>query len=139
MLNHAESLYAYLLRNPDRFVTQEEICKNLPEYFPATNPKNATTLNKKIWESIQVINNSIDEFSLIVVIKKRSYKVATQEEVLNYLNCEYSKVVKKFKRLNNIKTKMRLDGVADLTSLLNNDQLSFLNTTVKDLNSYGRN
>lgn len=130
----ADELYGYLLKHPDRWISQEEICAKLPDYFAYKNPINGTTVNRKIWDVVEEINQSLDEYTMIVVTKKRQYKIATKEEAVEYLKREFSNLGKKARRLNQIKYKLKLDGIADLTSLLTGDQLDFLETTLKKEN-----
>lgn len=130
----ADKLYGFLLKNPDRWVSQEEICANLPDYFKYTEPKNGTTINRNIWKTVNEINFSLTDYTLVILTDKRSYKFATREEGKKFLKKEWKKWVKKVKRLKQIEYKLKLDGVADLTSLLSSDQLEFLNTTIKENN-----
>lgn len=127
-----EELYKLLLSNPGKWVSQEDICNKLPDLFPIQKSKNGTTLNRDIWDAVQQINDSLDEYTLIVITSKRKYKIPTHEEAVEYLKHEFTKHNKKAKRLNHLKSKLKLDGVADLTSLLKSDQLEFLKTTLKE-------
>lgn len=127
----ADALYSYLINNQDRYVSQEELCAVFPNLFPYIPNNKGTTANRNIWDAVQLINDSIDEYTLIVVTKRRSYKLATKEDANKYLAREFKNLGKKAKRLHHIKRKMQKDGTADLTSLLSGDTLEFLNTLVK--------
>ncbi|MDY0213906.1 MAG: hypothetical protein RBS24_00030 [Bacilli bacterium] len=129
----AEELYKMLLNNAGKWVSQEDICNKLPELFPTQKSKNGTTLNRHIWDAVQQINDSLDEYTLIVITHKRKYKIPTHEEAVEYLKNEFTKHNKKTKRLNHLKNKLKLDGLGNL--LEDGDELKFIQTTAKgDLN-----
>ncbi len=132
MKTSATVFYEYLLENPGRFVTQEELCRALPEHFPYIEPKNGTTLNRKFGHVVDFINESVEDFPIVVVTKKRSYKLATKKEAKTFLKNEWRKVNNKIGRLLSFGKKLNLDSQADLQSLIYGDELTFRETVISE-------
>ena len=117
MKSKALALYNLLLQHPYEYVSEELICSSLPSHFPASpTTTSCTTLNRAIWDAVQLINNSMDnDFKFIVVNnRKRQYKIASEEDLKRYLGREHKLLSKKYKRLNQITYKASLNGIGDL-------------------------
>lgn len=137
MKTKAKALYEFLLKYPDEYVSEEAICSVLGQQFPPSiNRQGHTTLNRTIWNAVQYINNSKDEFPMIVINDRhRKYKIANAEDLRTYLGREHKLLSKKYKRLNQITYKASLNGVADLTSYDNQGDLKTLNTILSNRGS----
>ena len=129
MKTKAKALYEFLLEHPNEYISEEDICSELNNHFPAnTRRLGHTTLNRKIWDVVQFINDTTDEFPMIVINnRKRQYKIATESDLKIYLGHEHKLLSKKYKRIKKITQKASLNGIADLTSY-DNDELKFLKT-----------
>jgi len=134
-LSKVKALYNFLLLYPDEYVSEETICESLPGSFPANHKaKSHTTLNRQIWDAVNFINQSISGFEKIILNnRKRQYKVANREDLKIYLSREHKLLRKKYNRLNQIAYKASLDGVADLTYALEDEQLKVLETLIKTM------
>lgn len=133
MKSKALALYNLLLQHPYEYVSEELICSSLPNDFPASpNTTSCTTLNRAIWDAVQLINNSMDnDFKFIVVNnRKRQYKIASEEDLKRYLGREHKLLSKKYKRLSQITYKASLNGVGDLGKFESDDELNFIKTII---------
>lgn len=130
MKTSATVFYEYLLENPGRFVTQEELCRALPEHFPYIEPKNGTTLNRKFGHVVDFINESVEDFPILVITKNRSYKFANDIEAKEDIKRDERNLEKAYQRLANKKRKVKQNNTADLITTTPGSELKFRLTLV---------
>lgn len=116
--NRQKKLLSYLKSeyrvNPNRWVTQEDICSFIDEYEYNTDPyahNHCTT----IWSDVNTINQ-LEQFDNIVVYKDNNCKIATKNEAEEYLDTLMARALKKFKRYWTIRNKMENNGNVDMLS-----------------------
>ena len=117
-----KALYNFLLAqaliDPNHYVTHEEICNALPEYFSM----NHKAVNKECCSRIQIYVLKINESNVekIIIYKNQTYKIATnQKEVDEFIKRMFNAKYKRMNdRLKTIQSKKMLDGQ---TILLNED------------------
>lgn len=131
--SRAEKLLEFLLETPDKWVSQEEICFALPQYFRYKKNDTGTNVCPAIWHTINEINDSTN---IEILINRRSYKIASREEAKEALKeLWYKGIQPKIDRVNRLKHKLRIDGTADLTSLIDSETLAFLDNFVREQES----
>lgn len=117
--NNAQKLLDFLLETPDLWVSQEDICTNLPNEFKAKIPKKGSCICRDIWTAVNEIN---EKTNIEVLINKRRYKIATKEEAIQALQkLWYNSIQPKIDRVNRLKEKINTDGRGDLISFFNGD------------------
>ena len=112
--NRENALYNFLLAqaliNPNHWVTHEEICNALPEYFSINHKAVNKTCCSRIQRYILKINES--DVEKIVIYKNQTYKIATnQEEANDFIKRVFNAKYKRMNyRLRTLERKKMLDG-----------------------------
>lgn len=107
------ALYNLLKNNPDRYMTQLEICRYLKHYYPIDDvyaiefhdSKARHTLTK----DIRTINNS-DVIQKIIISNSKGVKIASSAEFEQYINAEFAAIFRKLARTRQKAKKAGLDG-----------------------------
>lgn len=105
-------------KNPNAWVTQEEIIKNTPsELFKDGYSKAESTSHDQcvgVWIDIKAINDS-SEFDTIIIYKDFKAKLATYEEAKDYIGYIENKAMKLLTRMGTLKRKLKNDGKGKFT------------------------
>lgn len=106
-------LYAILIKNQDRFLTQEEIWKQMypTDYF--TTNFHDTVERQILTRQINRLNRSY-EFEGIIISTGKGIKLATEEEAIKQLKSIYAMACKKLKYARELEKKINRDGQFDL-------------------------
>ena len=111
-----QKLYEYLLRKAvvtQHFITKEEICKDLHEYYPRyaerTNEHNSTVYHS-IRKDIKAINNQPPGEYLLVASCSRGYKIADKEDAEKYIQRRFKSHFAGLKRTWAMRRKAGMDG-----------------------------
>ncbi len=96
-------LLEYLELQGNRYVSKEEICRDLPDTFPSTNSPKVHDVCPYIWVIKNFINSNLELFGnkgkLIISNSKGDIKIPTREEAIEYLNNEKKLACIRFKRV----------------------------------------
>lgn len=106
-----EVLYSLLLKE-DGWVEQEEIAaKMYPEFYSAWDEGHFhdSPVRVLMTRDIQTINED-SSFEKIIIHSVDGIKIATEEDIDDYLQSQYSEIFRKLKRIRNIERKAGLDG-----------------------------
>lgn len=105
-------------KDPNAWVTQEEIIKNTPiELFKDGYSKAESTSHDQctgVWIDIKAINDS-SEFDTIIIYKDFKAKLATYEEAKDYISYIENKAMKLLTRMGTLKRKLKNDGKGKFT------------------------
>lgn len=127
--NRQKELLEYLEQNTDRYVTKKQICKDLPYAYPRHLENNNNEGNKSvafshISKDVRTINNS-DYEKIIIYKSNKGYKLATQQEADEYLQCRFKRDLKSLK----------LDHKL-LKKIGRHHQLYFSNDDIKEISTF---
>ena len=115
LTDRQNKLYTCLLasyqRDPNHWVSQDEICEKLPEYYSLNHKAVKKMCCSYMHEDIMKLNNS-EECDEIIIYKNQSYKIAKDiEEAKYYLKSKLLiKACRMFKRYWNLLNKVNSDG-----------------------------
>lgn len=109
------AVYNLLKRNPDRFITQQEIAYTLADYFTeedygcADVPFHDSNARHLLTKDIRAINKS-DVIQKIVISNNKGVKIASSAEFERYINSEFASIFRKLARTRQKAKKAGLDG-----------------------------
>lgn len=109
------AVYNLLKRNPDRYMTQQEIAYMLPDYFSeedygfADVPFHDSNARHILTKDIRAINNS-EAIQKIIISNSKGVKIASSEEFERYINAEFAAIFRKLARTRQKARKAGLDG-----------------------------
>ena len=108
------ALYNLLKNNPDRYMTQQEICRLLSFEYDYVTPCHAehfhdSTPRHLLTKDIRTINKS-EVIQKIIISTSKGVKIASQEEFAKYINAEFASIFRKLERTRQKAKKAGLDG-----------------------------
>lgn len=109
------AVYNLLKRNPDRYMTQQEIAYMLPDYFSeedygfADVPFHDSNARHILTKDIRAINNS-EAIQKVIISNSKGVKIASSEEFERYINAEFAAIFRKLARTRQKARKAGLDG-----------------------------
>lgn len=114
MLNERQkSLYKFLIdkATTNEFISKEEICTSLSELYPRNEEKtneHASSSFSRIRKDVRTINGS-DAYK-IIVSNHKGYKVANEQEAIDYLDRRFKRDLQSLKINWNLRKKIGRDG-----------------------------
>lgn len=138
MLNERQkSLYKFLIdkATTNEFISKEEICTSLQELYPRNEEKtneHASSSFSRIRKDVRTINGS-DAYK-IIVSNHKGYKVANEQEAIDYLDRRFKRDLKSLKINWNLRNKINRNGQLTVTR---DDFLNEIQTFFKEGNDVG--
>lgn len=111
------ALYNYLKKNKDKWVTQEQIARDLPEYYPIDTDKdfhNYCTARKRMSMDIKVINKS-GLIQKTILSSNKGVKIASREEHRIYIQRLKIAAMKRLAYVYSLEKKAAKDGQFKIT------------------------
>ena len=107
------ALYNLLKNNPDRYMTQQEICCLLSFEYDYVIPQHAEHFHDSaprhlLTKDIRTINKS-DVIQKIIISNSRGVKIANREEFEKYISAEFASIFRKLARTRQKAKKAGLD------------------------------
>lgn len=115
--NRQFRLYDYLKSNSDKWLTQEQIARALPEYYPIDTDKdfhNYSPSRKRMSADIRVINNS-GIIQKTILSSSKGVKIATKKEYQEYIKRMKKSALKRLAYVYSIEKKASKDGQFRIT------------------------
>lgn len=114
-----KSLYNFLLDKAatNEFISKTEICKSLKELYRRDLEKSSehnSYAYAQIRKDVRAINQS--ELEHIIISSPRGYKIATEEEAVEFVNSRFKRDLSSLKIVWNLKRKIGLDGQMKIES-----------------------
>ena len=104
------ALYAYLKERGDQWSKQEDIAKDLFEWYPfADGYFHDSKARLQMTMDIRAINDNAT-IQKIIISSSNGIKLANEEEFNRYIRSEYKSVFKKLMRIRTKERKGKLDG-----------------------------
>ena len=107
------AVYNLLKNNPDRYMTQFEICLQLHTYFPiagvCAQEFHDSAARMMLTMDIRAINKS-ETIQKVIISNRRGVKIANKEEFAQYINSEFAAIFRKLARTRQKAKKAGLDG-----------------------------
>lgn len=107
------ALYNLLKNNPDKYMTQFEICLRLYDVYPIAGVNaiefHDSPARLKLTRDIQKINDS-DVIQKVIISNCNGVKIASNAEFAQYINAEFAAVFRKLARTRKKAKKAGLDG-----------------------------
>ena len=110
-----EALYSFLLSQGNKWTRMQDTVLGVGHY-PEFNPTadfHDSTARRWLTSDIEAINSS-DDFSLAIISNSNGIKLATEDELTDFLLAEYTEVFRKLKRVRAINRKATMDGQMNL-------------------------
>lgn len=106
------ALYNLLKNNPDRYMTQYEICSHLHEEYPIAGiyilEFHDSAARHMLTNDIRTINKS-DVIQKIIISNSKGVKIASSEEFEKYISAEFASIFRKLARTRKKAKKAGLD------------------------------
>ena len=120
-----ERLYSLLLKAEGWELQEAIAAKMFPKYYSGWDEGHFhdSPTRKKMTEDIQAINNDPD-FEKIIICSPDGIKIASEDDIDDYLRSQYSSLFRKLKRIRNIQRKACLDGQAKIN--INGNEKQFV-------------
>lgn len=109
------AVYNLLKNNPDRYMTQQEICYALPNHYISFEeekkeiPFHDSTARHLLTKDIRTINES-ETIQKIIISNRNGVKIASSAEFEQYINAEFAAIFRKLARTRQKAKKAGLDG-----------------------------
>lgn len=109
------AVYNLLKNNPDRYMTQQEICHALPNHYISfeaeknETPFHDSAARQLLTGDIRTINKS-DVIQKVIISNRRGVKIASSAEFEQYINAEFAAIFRKLARTRQKARKAGLDG-----------------------------
>lgn len=106
------ALYTLLKNNPDRYMTQADICYILREYYPlgySADTFHDSRARHMLTNDIRTINKS-EVIQKIIISTPKGVKIASSAEFEKYINAEFASIFRKLARTRQKARKAGLDG-----------------------------
>lgn len=107
------ALYTLLKNNPDRYMTQFEICWQLHKDYPVEGLRHFefhdSAARHLLTKDIRVINQS-EAIQKIIISNSKGVKIASSAEFEQYINAEFAAIFRKLARTRQKAKKAGLDG-----------------------------
>jgi hypothetical protein len=121
-----EVLYSLLLKAKDWELQEDIAAKMFPKYYSGWDEGHFhdSRARVRMTDDIQNINND-PNFEKIIICSVDGIKIATKEDIDDYLKSQYSALFRKLKRIRNIERKASLDGQIKI-NLKNDNNINFV-------------
>ena len=106
------ALYTLLKNNPDRYMTQADICYILREYYPpgySADTFHDSRARHMLTNDIRTINKS-EVIQKVIISTPKGVKIASSAEFEKYINAEFASIFRKLARTRQKARKAGLDG-----------------------------
>lgn len=107
------AVYNLLKNNPDRYMTQFEICLQLPVDYPIAGvcalEFHDSAARHMLTNDIRTINKS-EVIQKIIISNSKGVKIASREEFERYISAEFAAIFRKLARTRQKAKKAGLDG-----------------------------
>lgn len=106
------AVYNLLKNNPDRYMTQADICHKLPEHFPhgyTADTFHDSTARHMLTSDIRRINESA-VIQKLIISNRNGVKIASKKEFERYINAEFASIFRRLARTRQKAKKAGLDG-----------------------------
>lgn len=107
------AVYNLLKNNPDKYMTQFEICWQLHKDYPIAGIRNFefhdSTARHLLTKDIRTINKS-EVIQKIIISNSKGVKIANREEFEQYISAEFAAIFRKLARTRQKARKAGLDG-----------------------------
>lgn len=107
------AVYNLLKNNPDRYMTQFELCLQLHEHFPIAGvcalEFHDSAARHLLTKDIRAINKS-EVIQKVIISNSKGVKIASSAEFEQYINAEFAAIFRKLARTRQKAKKAGLDG-----------------------------